>query len=182
MNLSLKSLFRNAARQMPAADRAMLNGAEIPRFSAGFRVLALFLALLVFLQGPTALLASVSFTTSADSPDSYEGTTDTLQKNGPGTLTLSGSYTIGTIQLNAGILKINTPGASSSGSLIINGGSVDFGSELTVNNPSVWTADFSFVGTANGTLGAGSVNLTNGVTITTAAGTLTVGGTVTDGG
>ena len=45
-----------------------------------------------------------------------------------------------------------------------------------------WNSDFTFVGPSNLNLGAGGVTMSNSATVTVSAGTLTVGGTVSDGG
>ncbi|NBV87555.1 MAG: hypothetical protein EBS01_15095, partial [Verrucomicrobia bacterium] len=110
-----------------------------------------------------------------------------LTKGGFGALTLSGanSYTGGTT-LSAGTLALGGTAALGSGSLFINGGSLNAvasGASLVANNnQQVWNSDFTFIGTGSLNLGGGTVTLGASRTVTVSANTLTVGGLITDGG
>ena len=106
-----------------------------------------------------------------------------LAQIGTGTLTLSSSnsYSGGTV-LSAGQLNINHLNAIGTGTFTISGGSIDNTSAgaitLATNNPQVWNADFTFVGTRNLNLGTGAVTLSADRRVTTSSGTLTVGGAI----
>lgn len=130
-----------------------------------------------------------------------DGTTPTavssaVTKDGSGALTLSNinNFSAG-LTLNAGTLNINnlyalggttgTPGA-----VTINGGTIDNTSAAAITlsakpNPFTINGNFAFGGTKNLNLGVGAVNLGTSVgtgrTITTNAGTLTIGGIISDG-
>ena len=186
MKLSPRLPFRNSIFDAPEAnaDQAGFgNRGEMPRLSTGFRVLALMTALMVFLQGPAALLAS-EFNIDAGVNQEISSVVlgGPIIKSGLGTLILSGANTFASGTLNAGVLKVGSTGALGAGSLTINGGSLDFASALTVSNQTIWVADFGFVGTSNGTLSSGSVSLVNDVTVTVGSNVLTVRGTITEGG
>jgi autotransporter-associated beta strand protein len=109
-----------------------------------------------------------------------------LTKNGSGTLTFSNANTYsGGTALNAGKLNINNASAlgASAGTFTINGGTIDNtsgGTIITVNNPQLWNADFTFSGTNNLNLGAGAVSLSASRQVTTNANTLTIGGVIND--
>ncbi len=101
-----------------------------------------------------------------------------------GTLQLGGnnSYTGGT-RLDAGAtLDINNASALGTGTLTINGGTIDNTSggavTLTGNNLMDWNGDFTFTGTSSLNLGTGSVVLGGSRTVTVSANTLTVGGNI----
>jgi fibronectin-binding autotransporter adhesin len=105
---------------------------------------------------------------------------------GNGSLTLSGAntYTGGTT-LNTGTLAIASATALGTGSLFINGGSlntISAGTTLSGITGQVWSGNFGFVGTGSLDLGTSDVTLTASRTVTVAASTLTVGGVITDGG
>jgi autotransporter-associated beta strand protein len=110
-----------------------------------------------------------------------------LIKIGTGALTLatSNSYTGGTV-LNAGTLNLNHPSAIGFGALTINGGAIDNTSgapiTLSTDNAQAWNADINFTGTNSLDLGVGPVTLSAARTITVGANTLSVGGTIGDGG
>ncbi len=113
-----------------------------------------------------------------------------LIKSGTGSLTLktANKYTGGTT-LNAGTLNLGTATAlGASGSLTINGGTIDntSGSALTTPNYTrTINGNFAFTGTSDLNLGTAATSLgsaTGAVRgITTAAGTLTLGGVISDG-
>lgn len=115
-----------------------------------------------------------------------------LTQNGTGTLLLSGANAYGgDTTLNAGTLRLGNATAlgGSSGTLVINGGTLDSavpGLVLTNNNAQSWNADVVFAGSNDLNLGTGPVSLGSdpflprGVTVV--AGTLTVGGVMSDGG
>ena len=104
---------------------------------------------------------------------------------GPGPLVLAGSNTYGGgTKLISGVLVINNNGALGSGSLTINGGSLDstVAGVTLANNPQNWNADFTFLGSQNLNLGAGAVTLCSSRTVTVNAGILTVAGAISDSG
>ncbi len=110
-----------------------------------------------------------------------------LTKSGSRALTLStaNTYTGGTT-LNQGNLNLGNASAISTGTLTLNGGTLDntSGADLTLasNNSQSWAGSFSYAGTLNGlNLGAGSVTLNSSPTVTVAANTLTVGGIIGNG-
>lgn len=94
---------------------------------------------------------------------------------GGGTLVLGGANTyMGGTTINAGTVQVNAGGTidNTSGTAVT----------LTSNNTPSWNADFTFTGTNNLNLGTRAV--TRGATrqVTVAAGNLTVGGAIGDGG
>lgn len=107
-----------------------------------------------------------------------------LTKTGEGVLTLSGANTFsGGMILSAGQLNLGNGSAVGTGTLTINGGTIDntSGSDVTLlpNNSQVWGGSFTYAGTANSlNLGTGAVTLTATPTVTVNAGTLTVGGVI----
>ena len=114
------------------------------------------------------------------------GGAHSLTKAGAGTLLLSGTntFTSGTT-LSAGTLDINNAAAVGTGTFTINGGTIDNTSAgaitLSNNNTQTWGGSFTFTGTKNLNLGTGAVSLSGTETVTTTAGTLTVGGVISDG-
>ena len=115
----------------------------------------------------------------------------TLEKTGAASLTLWNANSFsGGVTLNAGKLNINNASAlgSSAGAFIIDGGTIDNTSGAaitTVNYPLIINTDIAFTGTNDLNLGAGATNLgfttAASRTITTNAGTLRLGGAITDG-
>jgi autotransporter-associated beta strand protein len=107
--------------------------------------------------------------------------------NGAGTLILAGTntYTGGT-NATSGQLNLNSAGALGAGTLTINGGNLGNSSgsavTLTGNSPQSWATDFMFAGPNDLNLGTGAVTLTANRLVTVAAGNLTVGGVIGDGG
>lgn len=112
----------------------------------------------------------------------------TVTKTGAGAVTLSGAGGgTGGFNLSAGTLNLNHNAALGSGTLTIGPGTtIDNTSAsavtLVTNNAQSWGGSFNFNGTQALNLGTGAVTLGNNVTLTTAAGTLTVGGAIGDGG
>ena len=112
-----------------------------------------------------------------------------LVKSGTRALTLriSNSYSGGTT-LNAGTLNVNNNNALGVGSLTINGGTLGNTSgqavTLLANPTQTWGADITYNGPNDLNLGTGAVasTVTGGTvrTFTVNAGTLTVGGIITD--
>lgn len=113
-----------------------------------------------------------------------------LTKSGSGSLTLNtaNKYTGGTT-LNAGTLNLgNATALGASGALVINGGTIDNTSGAAITTPNyvrTFNADFTFTGSNNLNLGSGSTSLGSAAgtvrAITTSAGTLTLGGVISNG-
>ncbi len=116
-----------------------------------------------------------------------------VTKSGTGTLTLSGTNNYnGGLTLSgasAGQLNLNSASALGTGTFTINSGDLakidnTSGAPITLanNNPQTWTNNFTFVGTNDLNMGAGTITLSGGNRqVTTTAGTLTLGGVITDG-
>lgn len=107
-----------------------------------------------------------------------------IVKNGTAVLSLGtpNTYAGGTV-LNEGILALNHLSALGTGTLTINGGSIDNTSGnpivLNTNNVNIWNAELVFNGTNDLNLGTGSVALAANRTISTGgSATLTVGGAI----
>jgi autotransporter-associated beta strand protein len=130
------------------------------------------------------------------SPAAYagviSGTGGALTKIGSGTLTLSGANTFsGGVTLSAGTLKLGSTTAlgATAGTFTIGGGttldSTVAGLVNAKNNPIIINGDFAFAGTNNLSLGTGAVSLGAAAgtsrTITVNAGTLTLGGAISNG-
>lgn len=108
-------------------------------------------------------------------------------KSGPGGLALSGLNTYeGDTTLNNGRLTLGSATAlGSSGTLTINGGSLDSSAPnlvMTAGNAQIWNTDIAFLGTNSLDLGSGSVTLGGNRQINVAANTLTVGGGIEGSG
>ncbi len=109
-----------------------------------------------------------------------------LEKQGPGALSLSGANTFsGGVVLTSGILNLNNASALGTGTLTLSGGTIDNTSAgavvLTGNNAQIWNGDFSFTGTRSLDLGTGGVTLGATRQVTVDANELTVGGVIDDG-
>lgn len=113
--------------------------------------------------------------------------------SGGSDLILSGNNTsfAGGVTLSAGTLRINSNGALGTGTFIINGGVITNTSGAAVtssgNNAQTWGGDFTFAGTSGTNdlnLGTGAVTLAGNrqVNVTGTTSTLTIGGTIADGG
>jgi autotransporter-associated beta strand protein len=126
-----------------------------------------------------------------------------LTQGGAGTLTLltsntySGGTTISNGALNANVasalgsgpIVLNSPGqmninnaAFGSGTITINGGTIDNTSgtaiPVSTNNPQVWAGSFTFVGSSSLNLGSGAVTLMASPIVTVVNNTLSVGGSI----
>jgi fibronectin-binding autotransporter adhesin len=108
-----------------------------------------------------------------------------LSLGGGGTITLgglasySGPTTAGGVALDLSAKALGTNVLTINPGLTLDNTS---GTAVTLNNcPQSWNADFSFTGTANLNLGAGSVALGANRTITVNSNTLTVGGRISGG-
>ena len=113
--------------------------------------------------------------------------TNTLTKLGTAALTLYSANTFsGGTTLTAGTLNLDNNAALGTGPLTINGGTIDDnGSDavtLTNNNVLNWNGDFAYTGNQSLNLGTGTVTLAASRLVTVNANTLTVGGTIRDGG
>lgn len=121
------------------------------------------------------------------------GGSGTVIKKGAGALTLSGANTLtGNTTLEAGTLNVNNASAlgnTSSGALVVKGGTLDNTSGADVTLPAAkaqtWAGDFTFTGSKNLNFNGGLATLVGGGarTVSVASGTLTVGSlTSTDTG
>jgi CSLREA domain-containing protein len=139
------------------------------------------------LQGSTAGTGEISGEIADNS-----GTNKTsVFKTGTGSWTLSGANVnlTGSVTLNSGTLNINNSAALGTGTLVITAGTIDNSSTASItsitNNPQTWNGDFVFTGTKDLNLGTGAVSLGTAAgtvrTITANAGTLTIGGIVSNG-
>ena len=109
----------------------------------------------------------------------------TVSFRGAGTANIAGvnTYSAGTT-LFSGALSLANGAALGTGTFTISGGTIDAATALTVtnNNAQVWSSDFTFAGTNNLNLGTGAVSVPSPRTVTTTAGTLTVGGAISGSG
>jgi len=106
-------------------------------------------------------------------------------KRGGDRLTLSGANTFsGGITLESGTLLMATNAALGTGTLTITGGVIDVsGNRVTTNNNAqAWNGGFAFAGASTLDLGTGSVSLGGNITLDVQASTLTVAGSIGDGG
>ncbi len=108
--------------------------------------------------------------------------------NGAGAQALGGAntYTGGT-NLIAGTLDINAGSALGTGNFTIGSGSTIGNTsgvpvDLVTNNPQTWSGSFTFGGTTDLNLGTGAVTLAASPTVFVNSNTLTVGGSIGDGG
>jgi fibronectin-binding autotransporter adhesin len=109
--------------------------------------------------------------------------TGVLIKNGTAALTITNANTYsGGTQLNAGLLNINNASAIGSGPLVITGGTLDNTSgaaiALSTANPQTWAGNFTFNGSNDLNLGAGTVTLATNAQVTVNQGNLTVAGPI----
>ncbi len=110
-----------------------------------------------------------------------------LTKNGNGSLTIanSNSYYGGTV-VNAGRLNVANSAALGTGTLTLNGGTIDNTSAgalaLAANNSLAWNGNFVFGGSHPLNLGTGNVTLGGSATVNVAASSLTIGGPIADSG
>ncbi|MGD0384403.1 MAG: autotransporter-associated beta strand repeat-containing protein, partial [Thermoguttaceae bacterium] len=103
------------------------------------------------------------------------GGSGSLIKSGVGSLTIAtANFYSGGTTLNAGTLNINNVSALGTGTLTINGGTIDNTSNADIvissANAQTWNGAFAFTGTKNLDFGAGAVTLA-------ASSTITIGGT-----
>lgn len=112
-----------------------------------------------------------------------------IVKSGTGALTLGTTNTYaGGTTLNAGQLNLNATaalGASASALTIAGPSTLDNSSDAVVtmnNNPQLWNADFSFLGSQGLNLGSGAVTMGASREVTVNASTLTVGGVISGSG
>ncbi|MGD0464871.1 MAG: Ig-like domain repeat protein, partial [Tepidisphaeraceae bacterium] len=112
----------------------------------------------------------------------------TLAVAGTGAVALAGanSYSGGTTLPSGATLDINSSTAIGTGTLTINGGTIDntSGSAITLstNNAQTWGGNFTFNGTNALNLGTGAVTLGASLSVTANGSPLTVGGVIGDGG
>ena len=108
-----------------------------------------------------------------------------LVKEGTGTWELSpwtntSSFT-GGVTLNSGLLRFGKATSFGTGTLTINGGSIDATTAVTTTIAQNWNGDFTFVGTAAWTAGTSGVTLGGNSKVTVSASTLTISGSISDG-
>jgi autotransporter-associated beta strand protein len=125
---------------------------------------------------------TVNYTLASADDTGLTGATE-LTKSGTASLTLTGLNThTGGTTLSGGTLNLGHPAALGSGPLTLLGGTLvnSSGGPLvtTGNNPQNWNGNFTFSGPADLNLGTGSVTLSDHRTVTTTAGNLTLGGSV----
>jgi autotransporter-associated beta strand protein len=148
---------------------------------------------LSFANNAVSLPTNVSITTTGGNLTmngviTESGGSRSLTKLGAGALTLGGNNEFdGGVNLGAGTLNVNNAGALGTGTLTITGGTLDntSGSTITTNNAQIWNGNFSFAGSNNLILGTGAVSLGSAAgtsrTVTVSAGTLEVGGVISNG-
>ncbi|MFN5443355.1 MAG: autotransporter-associated beta strand repeat-containing protein, partial [Crocinitomicaceae bacterium] len=110
--------------------------------------------------------------------------TGIVSKSGSGILTLSGTNThTGGTTVSAGTLAIGNDSGLGTGTLTINGGSLDAsGADRTITNPVTISNDFGFTGTYNLTQNTGGIALTGAAVITVTANNLTLNGVIANSG
>ncbi len=122
------------------------------------------------------------------SPGGFGIASGNLVKSGTASTTLGTANTYaGGTTVNNGTLNLNNASAIGTGTLVLNGGTIDNTSEvpitLSTNNAQTWAGDFAFGGSSDLNLGTGAVALTGNRTLTTnGAGNLTVGGVISGTG
>ncbi len=117
------------------------------------------------------------------------GGSGTVTKTGSGSLTLTQAGHAGGYEIEAGRLNLNAASAIGNATSLALGSGVELdntsGAAVTINNGTVAIAlgsSLDFVGTQDLNLGLGTVTLGSSAAIDVAAGTLTFGGNVVDGG
>lgn len=115
-----------------------------------------------------------------------------INKTGTGVLTLGGANTFGGgLTISGGTVNLNTATAPGTGTLTINGGTIQNASgaaiTLSNNNAQTWGGDFSIaVGSGTNALnfGTGAITMTGSrvITVNGATNTATIGGAISDGG
>ncbi len=107
-----------------------------------------------------------------------------VSKSGSGILTLSGTNThTGGTTVSAGTLAIGNNSGLGTGTLTINGGSLDAsGADRTITNAVTISNDFGFTGTYNLTQNTGGIALTGAAVITVTANNLTLNGVIANSG
>ncbi|MEI7773994.1 MAG: autotransporter-associated beta strand repeat-containing protein, partial [Verrucomicrobiota bacterium] len=143
-------------------------------------------------QSGTLTATGTAFVAQTGTVSAVLAGTHGLVKDGAGALILSGGNTFtGGVTLQQGLLNLNASGTALGsplglGTLTINGGSLGNSSGATValatNNIQLWNGDFSFAGSNDLNLGAGSVTLGRSLSITTVSGSLTIGGVIAGSG
>jgi fibronectin-binding autotransporter adhesin len=136
-----------------------------------------------------ALSANVALTVG-NNDATYSGVLSgggSLTKTGTGTQTLSGlNVYAGGTSVTGGTLSLGSITALGTGTLTINGGSLNSNVANLVNannNAQSWNGDFTFVGTNSLDLGTGAVSLGGGTrTVSVSANMFTVGGSISGSG
>jgi autotransporter-associated beta strand protein len=136
------------------------------------------------IDGTTSLVKSGAGALTLSNSNTYSG--GTILNTGTLNANNSGALGTGAVTVNGGTLNLGNANAMSAGTLTINGGTLDntSGSPITLtnNNVQVWGGSFTFLGSSDLNLGAGAVTMNVAPTITVNAGTLIVGGTISDNG
>ena len=136
------------------------------------------------ITGATAITHSGSGVLTLAGANTYSGAT-TLNS---GTTTISGDNNTrsGTTELNStATLNIDNANALGSGTLDINGGTIDVSAGAIVNagnNAQTWDGDFIFTGSNDLAIGTGAVTLGATRTVTITANELEVGGVISGSG
>ncbi len=140
----------------------------------------------ITLGGGSVLLTVNSNTLEVDGMITDNGLNYGLGKAGNGTLTLASFNSFGGgMQLNAGTLNLNSDGAVGFGTFAVAGGTIDNGSgaPLTLNGPvgMQWNGSFTFLGSSDLTLPMPVSLLSEGLTLSVSANTLTTAGAIVGG-
>ncbi len=113
--------------------------------------------------------------------------TGSVTKLGSAAMTINNAnaYSGGTV-LSAGTLNINNNGALGTGPLTINAGTIDNNGSgavtLTNNNAQIWNANINYTGNQDLNVGVGAVTMNANQVLAINGSTLTVGGSIYDGG